>query len=131
MYSIQELENTNLASPSSRIMAHSSLWPPNGFILHIVLFDMVLLSQILVFCLLLCQSIGLCFKSSFWFQLQQLHLWLCSRLAGMHLKMLSGPHQVFTAIYALSSSDVDYSSTISWELDSFPVVVDNSANIHI
>lgn len=130
LHSIWMLE-TYLEYPSSWLMAHASVWPPDGLILHMVLFGCTLMAQVLVLGMLLLHLLASFTLSrvwsrvaAFWSILRYWKLpWFCS--------LLSSPYHVLTTIYALSYSEVEHSSTVMWDVDYFPVIIDNSANIHI
>ena len=129
--------------PSNWILDRALKWPPDGIILRIVLFFLMILANLVIFIRCIHGSLSLiqftylqtpnyCTKDNSkkivrsMFDQTFKYLYLATKYFSSKIT-----YKVFSTIYAFSNDTVDALKSISWDSDSTSAVLDNSANIHI
>ena len=128
---VLDLGYTFIEKPNRFCIKNAIIWPPDGIITSAALFLMLTFAQIAVITRLflyccqqracnICQSISSIhniFRGSYWWQRNAKKLAKC-------MTVLS--------VYAFTSEEAQlHEGMMSWDLDSTPAVIDNSANTHI
>jgi hypothetical protein len=132
-----DLLESTIELPNRWLLDHALIWPPDGPLLRMLLFAFMIISQLYV--------IYLCIHGSLYTIGNAILAWIrkivhtsSSPLTYIHwirrrcsLATSSCVYKVFTTIHALSSDSLMDDKEITWDSDSIPVVIDNSANTHI